>query len=351
MAKKKMPSTEAVISASLLESYHQVLKDIINKVKSAQARALIAVNRELVELYKEIGKTIFEQQQEAKWGDAIVERLAKDLQMKFPGMKGFSSRNLWNMKDFYSSYRESEKLQKASAEISWSHNVAILSKCHDSFEREFYMRMSKRNGWSYPVLLNQIDNKNYEKTMLAQTNFDQNLPDKIKSEANMAVKDEYAFGFLELGEEHSEYELEKAIVGNIEKFLREVGGAYAFLGSQYRLEVGDQEYFIDLLLYNRKLKALVAIELKISTFIPEYIGKMQFYLSILNDTMRLEGESPAIGIILCKEKNRTVVKYALKDSNQPIGIAAYRTTPNLPKELQGELPTPDQIEKLLEYLR
>ncbi len=337
--------------AAVPNEYSSVLEELKAKIKAAQTRAMVAVNRELIELYRDIGKTIFERQQTAEWGSSVVEQLASDLQKSFPGMKGFSSRNIWRMRDFYSTYRNSEKLTKLSSEISWSHNVAILSKCRDDLEREFYMRMAKRNGWSYPVLLNQIDNKNYEKTIASQNNFDKNLPEKMRPEAKLAVKDAYAFDFLELGEEHSEYELERSIVGNIEQFLREVGGVYAFMGSQYRLEVGDQEYFIDLLLYHRKLKALVAIELKIAPFIPEHIGKMQFYLSVLNDTVRLEDENPAIGIILCKEKNRTIVKYALKDSDQPIGVAAYKTTPTLPQELKGELPTPDQIAKLLEHIK
>lgn len=224
-------------------------------------------------------------------------------------MKGFSSRNLWRMRDFHLSYRDNTKLPALLAEISWTHHIYILEKCKDPLEREFYIRMSKRNRWSYRVLLNQIDNKNYEKTMSSQTNFDKNLPEKMRSEAKLAVKDEYAFDFLELGDEHSEYELEGAIVRNIEPFLKEVGNVYSFVGSQYRLEVGNQEFFIDLLLYHRKLKSLVAIELKIGPFIPEYVGKMQFYLSVLN---------------------KTVTK--------------------LPKEFRNELPSPDQIGLLLEHI-
>jgi len=265
-------------------------------------------------------------------------------------MKGLSSRNLWRMKDFYVSYRENKKLTTLSAEISWSHNVALLSKCQDPLQREFYMRMAKKNGWTYRVLLHQIDNMTYEKTMTSQTNFDKNLSKKLRPEAKLAVKDEYAFGFLDLGEEHSEYELERAIVRNIEPFLREVGNVYTFMGSQYRLEVDGQEFFIDLLLYHRKLKSLVAIELKVGAFIPEYVGKMQFYLAVLNEKVRLKGENPAIGIILCKEKSRTIVEYSLKETNKPINVAAYKTTPELPQELREELPSPKQIEKLLEYM-
>ena len=210
--------------------------------------------------------------------------------------------------------------------------------------------MSKRNRWSYRVLLNQIDNKTYEKMMFSQTNFEKNLSKKMQSEAKLAIKDEYAFGFLELGEEHNEHELERAIVRNIEGFLREVGNIYTFIGSQYRLEVDGQEFFIDILLHHRKLKSLVAIELKIGPFIPEYIGKMQFYLSVLNDTIRLKDENPSIGIILCKEKNRIVVEYALKETNKPIGVASYQTMAKLPKEWEHELPSPEQIAMLLEQI-
>lgn len=338
-------------SVTVPDGYKTVLNSIIGKIKAAQTRAMVAVNSELIEVYRDIGKTIAEQQQNTDWGDSVVELLAKDLQNTFPGMKGFSSRNLWRMKDFYLSYRGNKKLTTLSAEISWSHNVAILSGCEGLLEREFYMRMAKKNSWSYRVLLNQIDNQNYEKTMTSQTNFDKNLPEKLRPEAKLAVKDEYSFDFLELGDEHSEHELERAIVGNIERFLREVGNVYTFMGSQYRLEVDGHEFFVDILLYNRRLKSLLAIELKTGPFVPEYIGKMQFYLAVLNDTVRLEDENPSIGIILCKEKNRTIVEYALKDTNKPINVAAYKTTTKLPKELKDELPSPDQIAMLLEHIK
>ncbi len=350
MLKEKKEITKASKSShSLPDGYVNILESIRTKIKASQLRAMTAVNRELIEVYRDIGRTLHEQQEQAEWGSFVVERLAKDLQNSFPGMRGFSSRNLWLMKDFYLSYCENEKLQTLSAEISWSHNVALLSKCQDSLQREFYMRMSKKNGWTYRVLLHQIDNMTYEKTMTSQTNFDKNLSKKLRPEAKLAVKDEYAFGFLELGDEYSEYELERAIVRNMESFLREVGNVYAFMGSQYRLEVDGQEFFIDLLLYHRKLKSLVAIELKVGAFIPEYVGKMQFYLAVLNDTVRLKGENPAIGIILCKEKSRTIVEYSLKETNKPINVAAYKTTPELPQELRRELPSPEQIERLLKY--
>ena len=212
------------------------------------------------------------------------------------------------------------------------------------------MRMSKKHGWSYRVLLNQIDNKNYERTVSSQTNFDKNLPEEIRSEAKLAVKDEYGFGFLDMADEYDERELEKALVGKIEEFLREAGGVYAFMGSQYRLEVGNKEFLIDILLYHRKLKSLVAIELKIGEFVPEFMGKMQFYLTVLDDRVRMKDEGPSIGIILCKEKDRTIVEYALKEANKPIGVATYQTVRELPKELRNELPSPEQIARLLENI-
>lgn len=212
------------------------------------------------------------------------------------------------------------------------------------------MRMSKKHGWSYRVLLNQIDNKNYERTLSSQTNFDKNLPEGIRSEAKLAVKDEYGFEFLDMADKYDERELEKALVGKIEEFLREAGGVYAFMGSQYRLEVGNKEFLIDILLYHRKLKSLVAIELKIGEFLPEFMGKMQFYLTVLDDRVRMKDEGPSIGIILCKEKDRTIVEYALKEANKPIGVATYQTVRELPKELRNDLPSPEQIARLLEYI-
>jgi len=210
--------------------------------------------------------------------------------------------------------------------------------------------MSKRNGWSYRTLLNHIESKTFEKMMASQENFEASLSVDLSQEARLSVKDEYVFDFLELEDEYSERELERAIGKNIESFLREVGNAYTFLGSQYRLGVGGQEFIIDILLYHRKLKALVAIELKKGAFIPEYVGKMQFYLAVLNDKVRLADENPSIGIILCREKNRMIVEYALKDSNKPINIASYKIVQELPEELQNHYPLPSRSKNCLSTL-
>jgi len=341
MSKKKDPPSK------IPQKYSAIFTVLSSKIKAAQARAMGAVNRELIEIYREIGKTIHEQQEVGEWGESVVGKLAEDLQEMFPGMRGFSDRNLWRMKDFYQAYIGNEKLTTLSAEISWSHNVAILSTCKDNIKKEFYMRMSKKNGWSYRVLLHHIEGGTFERTIVAQSNFKENLPTNMHPEAILVAKDEYALDFLGLANEHSEHELERAIVRNIESFLHEVGTSLAFLGSQYRIELEGQEFFIDLLFYHRKLRSLIAVELKISEFIPEHIGKMQFYLSVLDDKERLEGDKPSIGIILCKSKKRTVVEYALKDANKPINVASYHLVKELPKELAKELPSLEQMEKLL----
>ena len=329
------------------KQFGEFVKDIKQKILSAQYEALKSVNKELINLYWEIGKSIVEKQEQFGWGKSIVKNLSQELQKEFVGMKGFSERNLWNMRNFYIEYKDNSKLQTLSAQIGWSHNIAIFQKCKDNLERKFYIKMTIEYGWSYRVLENHIENKSYEKFLLNQTNFDNTLPEKYKHQAKLAIKDEYIFDFLELSDEHSEHELEIALINKIREFLAQMGKDFAFIGNQYKIEVGDEEYFIDLLLYHRKLKSLVTIELKIGKFKPEYAGKMNFYLSVLDDRVKLPDENPSIGIIICKEKNRTIVEYALKDSNQPIGVATYTLTPNLPKQYRGLLPTSKEIEEEL----
>ena len=328
--------------------YGALLVAVKERVRAAQYQALKAVNKELVGLYWDIGRMIVGRQTDQSWGQAVVERLATDLRQEFPGIKGFSVQNLWYMRQFYLEYHENEKLQPLVGEIGWSHNLIVLQRCKDLLEREFYLRLTRKFGWSKNVLIHQIENQSYEKTPLGQTNFDRTLTPELRAQAKLAVKDEYAFDFLELGAEHSERELERALIARIEDFLRAMGGLFAFVGSQFRLEVEDKEYFIDLLLFHRRLKCLVAVELKIGEFQPEFVGKMQFYLAALDRQVREKGENPSIGIILCKEKNRTIVEYALQDGRKPIGVATYQIVKRLPKELKGQLPGPEEIAKLLD---
>ncbi|MBU2615177.1 MAG: DUF1016 family protein, partial [Elusimicrobia bacterium] len=243
--------------------YVNLLKDVKQRIRSAQYEALKAVNKELINLYWDIGRMIVSRQSDDTWGKSIVKKLAVDLQQEFTGIQGFSTQNLWRMRQFYLVYKSNTKLSPLVREIGWTHNVIILMHCKDPLEREFYIRMTKRMGWTKNVLIHQIENQSYEKTLLNQTNFNKALPEKIKNQAKLAVKDEYTFDFLELSEEHSEMELERALIAKINKFLVEMGGMFSFMGNQFRLEVDGDEFFIDILLYHRRLKCLVAIELKV----------------------------------------------------------------------------------------
>lgn len=278
------------MSEIIPQTYSELLTEIKSRIRTAQYAALKAVNKELISLYWDIGKTIVERQEDESWGKSVVKKLAEDLREEFPEQKGFSATSLWYMRNFYLAYHQNEKLPLLVGEIGWSHNRVILDKCKDDLEREFYIRMTRKFGWTKNVLIHRIDNKDYERTLLSQTNFDVTVAEANRNQAKLAVKDEYLFDFLELGDEYSERQLETALIAKVEKFLREMGGMFAFVGSQFQLKVSDKEYFIDLLLYHRALKSLVAIELKIGEFQPEYVGKMQFYLAILNDKVKLADE-------------------------------------------------------------
>jgi len=245
----------------------------------------------------------------------------------------------------YTEYKDDIKVQPLVAQIGWAHNLIIFSKCQSTDERSFYIISSRKFGWSKRVLEHQIDNKTYEKYLLNQTNFDELTPEKFQHQRNLAIKEHYTFDFLELADKHSERELEEALIRNMQKFLLELGGDYSFMGCQYRISLGDEEFFIDLLLYHRSLQSLVAIELKTGTFKPEYKGKMEFYLNVLNDFHKKSHENDAIGIIICKSKNRLVVEYSLKKSATPIGIASYSTSPELPDYYEKALPSVEQIER------
>ena len=328
-------------------SYIEFVVNIKEKIRKSQYEAFKAINKEMLNLYWNIGKEIVIKQEEFGWGKSVVKTLAEELQKEFPGISGFSTQNLWRMRNFYTQYKDNQKLAPLVGEISWTKNILIMEKCKENSQREFYIKMTKKYGWTKNVLIHQIDNNSYEKYLSNQTNFDKTLPEKYKSQAVLAVKDEYSFDFLNLSDKHAESELEKSIIDNIRRFLIEIGGDFCFIGNQYRIELEGNEYFIDLLLYNRRLKSLVAIELKIGEFKPEYAGKMQFYLSILDDKIRLKEENPSIGIIICRSKKRTVVEYALKDASKPIGVSTYTITDTLPETIAKYLPSSEElIEKL-----
>jgi len=351
--------------------YSGFIREIKELIYRRQYEAMQKVNAELIQLYWEIGEEIDYQQRKKGWGKSVVEILSKELQKEFPGVAGFSTRNLWLMRSFYIEYSQNEKLHPMGAEIvkidlhpsgaeinhlslpslladiGWKKNVVIMQKCKDPHEREFYIKMTKRFGWTKDVLINNIENQAFAKYLTNQTNFDETVPEKYRLQAKLAVKDDYNFDFIEMGIEHSEAELEVGIINNIRAFLSEMGGDFSFIGNQYHLDVADDDYYIDLLLYHRRLRCLIAIDLKIGEFIPEYAGKMQFYLTALDETVKLADENPSIGIIICKSKNRTRVEYTLKTSNKPIGVATYSFYESLPENMRSLLPSPDEIEAII----
>ena len=332
-------------------TYKDFVSDIKQRIHSAQYEAMKAVNKQQIQLNWDIGQMIVEKQELHGWGKSVVEKLSKDLQKEFPGQRGWSERNLWRMRQLYMTYRSNEFLPPFVAEIGWTHNCIIIEKCKNDLEREFYIRMTRKYGWTKDVLTNQIEGNSYELYLTNQTNFEKTLPKKYQKQAILSVKDEYNFDFLGLADKHSERELEQTLVNNIRQFLIEMGGYFTFVGNQFRMEIDEKEYFIDLLLYHRELQSLVAIELKIGDFIPEYAGKMQFYLAALNKTVKLKHEKPSIGIIICKSKKRTTVEYALNDSKQPIGIATYNWTNKLPKALEHLLPSPEKIAENIKLIK
>jgi predicted nuclease of restriction endonuclease-like (RecB) superfamily len=326
----------------IIAHYQDFLREIKEKIRSSQYEASKAVNTAIITLYWDIGSRLAEKIKSG-WGKSVVETLSNDIQKEFPGLHGLSSRNIWYMVQFYEQYAGSEILQPMVAEISWSKHLVIMGKCKNEQERQFYILATKKYGWTKDVLINKIELKAFEKFALGQSNFEHTLPENIKNQAVLALKDEYNWNLSELDEEHSERELEEAIIKNIRTFLMDFGPDFSFMGNQYRIQLEDKEYFIDLMLYHRAIQCLIAIELKTGEFLPEYKGKMEFYLNVLNDTIKLPHENPTIGIIICKSKSRTIVEYALKDSSKPIGVATYKHTVTLPEGYREQLPSSEQL--------
>jgi len=330
------------------KEYRRFFEEIKVQVYQSQYEALKQVNKELILLYWSIGKSIVIRQEKFGWGKSVVETLSNDLQKEFVGVKGFSSQNLWRMRKFYEEYNANEKLAPMVREIGWSHNILILEKCKDDLQREFYISMTKKYGWTKNVLIHQIEGKSYERFLLNQTNFDKTLEEKYKHQAKLAVKDSYSFDFLEMSEDYGEREMELQLIKNIRSFLMEMGTDFAFIGNQYKVSVAEDDFYIDLLLYHRRLKCLVVVELKTTKFKPEHAGQMQFYLTALDEQEKGIDENPSIGIIICKGKNRTVVEYALKRVNAPMGVADYTITEKLPNNMQDLLPSSEEIVKHLQ---
>lgn len=329
------------------DSYAQFLADLKSRIQAAQVRAALAVNRELVLLYWQIGRDILDRQERESWGAKVIDRLAADLKRAFPDIKGFSSRNLKYMRAFGEAWPEEAIVQAVLAQITWYHNLAILEKLATPEDRIWYAKATIQHGWSRNVLVHQIEAGRLHRQGKAVATFDRTLPTPQSDLAQDITKDPYNFDFLTLGDDAHGRDLERGLLDHLRQFLLELGVGFAFVGSQYRLTVGNEEFYIDLLFYHLKLRAYIVVDLKMQAFEPEFAGKMNFYLSAVNDLLRHPDDQPSIGIILCKTKERFVAEYALRDINKPIGISEYRLAESLPEKLQGSLPTIEELESEL----
>ncbi len=301
-------------------------------------------------LYWQMGRDILERQQQQGWGAKVVDRLAADLRRAFPDMKGFSPRNLKYMRAFAEAWPDEQFVQEALAQITWYHNIAIIEKVRDLKEREWYIHKTIEHGWSRNVLALHIDSRLYQRQGQAVTNFTRTLPSPQSDLAEQLLKDPYNFDFLTLGDEAHERDLEKGLLNHVREFLLELGVGFAFVGSQHRLEVGGEDFFIDLLFYHLRLRCFVVIDLKMKAFKPMDVGQMNFYLSAADDLLRHPGDQPSIGIIICRTKNRVVAEYALRDMNKPIGVSTFQITESLPEQLKASLPTIEELEAELRTL-
>ena len=322
------------------ENYNSFLADLKNRIRSAQVKAALAVNRELVLLYWQIGKDILQRQEQEGWGSKVISQLAKDLKKEFPEMRGFSTRNLKYMRAFAAAHRDEQIVQEVLAQITWYHNIALLEKLKDPQSRQWYAQQTIAHGWSRNVLVLHIESKLFERQGQATTNFAATLPAPQSDLAAQLLKDPYTFDFLTLSGDAKERERETALVDHIQEFLLELGAGFAFVGRQYPLEVDGENYRIDLLFYHVKLHCYFIIELKAGKFKPEYAGQLNFYINVVDDLVAGEGDNPTIGLILCKGKSNVTAEYTLRGINTPMGISSHQ----LPDRLQGNVPTVEQLE-------
>lgn len=326
------------------KSYQDLLALLKSQIRTAQVRAALAVNRELVLLYWGIGKEILQRQASEGWGTRVVDRLAQDLRSEFPTMQGLSPRNLKYMRALAEAWPDEPIVQQAVAQIPWGHNVRLLDLLKSPQERLWYAQQTILNGWSRNVLVLQIESGLYRRQGKAITNFQATLPKPQSDLAQQLIKDPYSFDFLTLATQAQERDLERGLLEHLRQFLIELGVGFALVGSQVPLEVGGEDFKLDLLFYHLKLRCYVVIDLKMTPFKPEYTGKMNFYLAAVDDMLRHPDDKPSIGLILCKAKNRIIVEYALRNTMTPMGISEFRHLEKLPEQLKGTLPTIEEIE-------
>ncbi|MBS0616216.1 MAG: DUF1016 family protein [Verrucomicrobia bacterium] len=343
-------------SSSLLSSnkilpieYKHFLEEVKCQIRQAQFRASLSVNKELVYLYWSIGRSIIEKQKGEGWGAKVIDRLATDLSTEFPGMSGFSVRNLKYMRKFAEVYADLQFVQAVLAQIPWWHNLLILEKLKDPESRKWYAVEVIKRGWSGRSLEEAIRSNLYKKIGKAITNFDERLPESHSRLANEILKSPYNFGFLTLTDDYVEQELERGLVDNLEKLILELGQGFAFIGRQYPIEIAGDDYYLDMLFYHIKLRCFCVVELKTTDFKPEYAGKLNFYLAAVDRQLKHPSDNPSIGMIICRTKNDLKVEYSLERSIMPMSVSEYHVTivDALPKELQGALPTAAEIEAKL----
>lgn len=363
-------------------SYFKLLSEVKNRIRTAQTRAMSSVNREMILLYWDVGQLLIERQRSEGWGAAVIPRLARDIRNELPEVKGFSERNIGYMIRFVREYGAPPILQQSVAKlpepklvgkktphalqsyssvarnvtdlvtcIPWGHNVLLMEKVKELSVRIWYMAQDLENGWSRDILYMMIEGNAHKRGGKAVTNFKARLPAPHSDMAQQALKDPYIFDFLTLEEPFRERELETSLVHHLEKFLIELGQGFSFVGRQYHLDIGDQDFYIDLLFYHLKLRCFIVVELKKGPFKPEYAGKMNFYLNVVDDQLKHVGDNPSIGLILCQDKRHVLAEYALRDMKKPIGVAQWKTrmVKSLPKELKGSLPTIEELEDELEH--
>ncbi|WP_034637877.1 PDDEXK nuclease domain-containing protein [Desulfovibrio cuneatus] len=363
------------VRGSVPADYAATLADLKERIHAGRMRAALAVNREVIDLYWSIGKTITKRQHDEGWGKSTVERLAADLSDAFPEMKGFSPTNIWRMRSFYlawpsllptepilaqpvpelpeddkpatntaSTPEQAKYLAQVVRELPWGHNVTLVQKVKTPEKRLWYAQMARKHGWARSILSMQIETDLHERQGQAVSNFMNTLPAIDSDLASHTMKDPYNFDFLGLAKESHERDIENALLAHIKRFLLELGEGFAFVGQQYKVSINESDFYIDLLFYHINLRCYVVVELKAVSFQPEFAGKLNFYLSVVDDTLRREGDKPTIGLILCKDKDRLVAEYALKDINKPIAVADYLLTKAIPEDLKGALPTIEEIE-------
>jgi len=341
------------------KNYLSFLNELKKEIAESRIKVAFTVNEQLLQLYWKIGNRIFQQRSAEGWGTKIIERLSNDLRTEFPDIKGISPRNLKYMQSFAEAYpsflqaplAKSESspaiLQVPLAKLPWYHHITLLDKVKNADERLFYIIQTVQNGWSRNMLVNQIESDLYSRKGKAVTNFSSTLPPQQSDLAREIFKDPYKFDFLSLTDNHFEKELEDGLVGHMTKFLLELGNGFSYVGRQYPLEVGGEEFYIDLLFYHLRLRCFVVIELKAGKFIPEYAGKLNFYLNAVDGTLKHQLDHPTIGILICKEKNKIVAEYALKGLEKPIGVSEYQLTKAIPNNLKDSLPSIADIERNL----